>query len=61
MIIDFHSHFLPGIDDGSKDTEMSLSMLSQMRASGVDAVIATSHFYASSPQYQWVYPAVTFL
>ena len=47
MIIDFHSHFLPGIDDGSKDTEMSLSMLSQMRASGVDVVIATSHFYAS--------------
>ncbi len=47
MVIDFHSHILPGIDDGSKDTEMSLEMLRRMKAYGADAVCATSHFYGS--------------
>lgn len=44
-IIDFHSHILPKMDDGSKSTEMSLKMLEQMRLSGVDTVVATPHFY----------------
>ncbi len=47
MVIDFHSHILPGIDDGSRNSEMSLEMLRRMRESGVDLVIATPHFYGS--------------
>ncbi len=46
-IVDFHSHILPGIDDGSKDLEMSREMLSRIRRSGVDTVVATPHFYGN--------------
>ena len=46
-MIDFHSHILPGIDDGSKSVKMSLQMLSAMRDQSIDTVIATSHFYAT--------------
>ena len=51
-MIDFHSHILPGIDDGSKDPEMSLKMVAALQEQGVDTVCATSHFYAMerSPQ-----------
>lgn len=44
-VIDFHSHILPGIDDGSKNTDMSLAMLREMTAQGVDVCVATPHFY----------------
>lgn len=46
MIIDFHTHILPGIDDGSKSTEMSIEMLKREKAQGVDKILLTSHFYA---------------
>ena len=45
MVIDFHSHVLPKMDDGSKSVEMSLEMLRSARKMGVDAVVATPHFY----------------
>ncbi len=44
-MIDIHSHCLPGIDDGSKSIEMSLEMLSESHNQGIDAVVATPHFY----------------
>jgi protein-tyrosine phosphatase len=47
-VIDFHSHVLPGIDDGSRNTETSIGMLSMCRKNGVDIVVATPHFYADS-------------
>ena len=46
-IIDFHSHVLPGIDDGSKDTNMSLRMLKESAEQGIKLMVATPHFYAS--------------
>lgn len=46
MLTDYHSHVLPGIDDGAKDVEMSLSILDMMHKQGVKRVIATPHFYA---------------
>lgn len=46
-MIDFHSHILPGIDDGSKNVQMSLEMLKRASEQGVDVMLATSHFYAS--------------
>ena len=46
-MIDFHSHILPGIDDGSKDVHMSLKMIHALQEQGVDTICATSHFYAT--------------
>lgn len=45
-MIDLHSHILPGIDDGSKSSEMSRQMLAALRRQGVEMVVATPHFYA---------------
>ena len=45
MRTDCHSHIIPKMDDGSKDIEMSFSMLEIMRQQGVQRVIATPHFY----------------
>lgn len=46
-IIDFHSHVLPGIDDGSRDVETSVAILREAARQGVDCMVATPHFYAS--------------
>lgn len=45
-MIDFHSHILPGIDDGSASVEESLQMLRTLKQQGVDTVVATPHFSA---------------
>lgn len=47
-MIDVHCHVLPGIDDGSRSVEMSISMLHEMKRQGIDKVIATPHFYPMS-------------
>ncbi len=44
-VIDFHSHILPKMDDGSKGTDMSLEMLQRMKNYGCDLVVSTSHYY----------------
>ena len=46
MLIDFHTHILPEIDDGSRNVEMSLNMLAAQREQQVDEIVATPHFYA---------------
>lgn len=46
MLTDFHSHILPGIDDGSKSVKESVAMLRMEVAQGVARVVATPHFYA---------------
>lgn len=45
-VLDVHAHVLPGIDDGSPDVETSVQMLRLSAQQGVDALIATPHFYA---------------
>lgn len=45
---DFHSHILPGVDDGSRSVEESLAMLRMEAEQGVTHVVATPHFYASN-------------
>lgn len=45
-IYDFHCHILPGIDDGSRDMEMTDTMLSMEKEQGVDHILFTPHFYA---------------
>ena len=46
-MIDIHSHILPCIDDGSKSVEVSIKMLNELSAQGIDIVVATPHFYAN--------------
>lgn len=46
-MIDFHSHILPKMDDGSRSTEESVAMLNALSEQGVTKVIATPHFYAN--------------
>lgn len=45
-ITDFHSHILPGIDDGSASVEESIAMLRMEASQGIRRVVATPHFYA---------------
>lgn len=45
MMIDFHSHILPGIDDGAKDISESIRILDLMEQDDVDIIVATPHFY----------------
>lgn len=44
-IIDYHTHILPGIDDGSKDEEQSLAMINSLKEQGVTTICLTPHFY----------------
>ena len=50
-MIDFHSHMLPGIDDGSKDVDTSLKMLSASFDSGVGTVLLTPHCHPISQEH----------
>lgn len=45
-VSDFHSHILPGIDDGSASLEESIAMLQMEAEQGITRVMATPHFYA---------------
>lgn len=45
-VVDFHTHVLPGIDDGSASIEESLALLRMEAEQGVRRVVATPHFYA---------------
>ena len=44
MFVDFHSHVLPGVDDGSKSIEESVQLLRMLARQGADTVIATPHY-----------------
>ncbi len=46
-MIDFHSHILPCVDDGSKSVSESLELLKMLKEQGVSKVVATPHFYAN--------------
>ncbi|MCD8232732.1 MAG: hypothetical protein LUD14_13200 [Clostridiales bacterium] len=46
-MIDFHSHILPGVDDGSSSVEMSIQMLQSSFQKNIGTMVATPHFYAS--------------
>lgn len=46
-IIDFHTHVLPAIDDGSSSLKESIGMLRLEAEQGIESVVATPHFYAN--------------
>ncbi len=51
-VYDFHTHILPGLDDGSRSIQESLAMVDALTRQGGCGIVATSHFYAnrSSPE-----------
>lgn len=44
-LIDFHTHILPEMDDGAKDADESLEMISMLKEQGVSTIVSTSHYY----------------
>ena len=44
-LVDIHSHILPKMDDGAKNTEESRKLLTMLKNQGVECVVATPHFY----------------
>lgn len=46
-MIDWHTHILPAMDDGSHNLNESISLLNMQVSQGVSTVIATPHFYAN--------------
>lgn len=52
-LIDIHSHILPGVDDGSKDMEMSLDMLRIAYEEGTRKVILTPHYMLGKNSYTY--------
>lgn len=47
-MIDLHTHILPHMDDGAKNSATALEMLDMEIAQGVDTVVFTSHYYGKN-------------
>lgn len=45
-MVDFHTHILPKMDDGSSSTDESVKMLKMLSRQGINRVVCTPHFYA---------------
>lgn len=43
-MIDFHSHILPNIDDGSRSIEETFDLIKEAEEVGFDSIISTSHY-----------------
>lgn len=52
--VDIHNHLLPGIDDGAKDIEESMELISRYKTLGINKFIATPHvmndYYPNTPK-----------
>src|SRR5580698_7505612 len=46
IVVDMHSHVLPGIDDGAKTPEESIALIRKMMSLGIKRIIATPHIMA---------------
>lgn len=53
LVVDVHSHVLPGLDDGTDSLEESLQLLRSMAQLGVRKIVATPHimgnYYRNTP------------
>jgi protein-tyrosine phosphatase len=47
VVVDFHNHVIPGVDDGARDEENAREALAALVLDGVRALIATPHVDAS--------------
>ena len=46
LMVDMHSHVLPGIDDGAQTPEESIVLIKKMMELGIKKIIATPHIMA---------------
>ncbi len=44
-MIDLHSHILPGVDDGARDTYEAIEIIKDSVGDGVATIVATPHFF----------------
>ena len=44
IMVDIHSHIIPGIDDGAESMEMALEMIRNAEESGTREIVATPHY-----------------
>ena len=52
-LFDIHCHILPGVDDGSKNMEMSLDMLRMAYEDGTRNIILTPHYMIGKNKYTY--------
>jgi protein-tyrosine phosphatase len=54
VLVDMHSHLLPGLDDGSESVEDSIILIKEFVALGYTKLICTPHimgdFYKNTPE-----------
>jgi len=48
-VVDIHSHFLPGLDDGAGDIDTSVAMVEMAAADGTTHLVGTPHCNANYP------------
>ena len=53
MIADIHHHIVYGVDDGSKNMEMSQAMLKKAVENGVEVICCTSHATPGHKPFPW--------
>lgn len=51
-MIEVHCHLINGIDDGSKNEEMTLNMIKIAKENGVTKIICTPHYYPGRFEYK---------
>ena len=50
-MVDFHSHILPGIDDGAQDIKQSITILEEAKNAGFSKIILTPHYIEQYYEY----------
>lgn len=55
-VVDLHMHLIPGVDDGSKDMNMSMEMLQMSYDQGVRVIFCTTHDTGYDPATRTGYP-----
>lgn len=43
-MIDFHTHILPNIDDGSRSIDETFNLIKEAQKAGFEAIVSTSHY-----------------
>ena len=43
-MIDFHTHILPNIDDGSRSIDETFNLIKEAENAGFEGIILTSHY-----------------
>ena len=44
--VDFHSHLIPGIDDGCATAEESIENIIELKKQGIKKIITTPHIFS---------------